>query len=197
MSAEELKAAFLETPDGEGLVKLYAALCEEGIDDQVAPILDKIRPIQHRVTLVQADASPELLGALCRDPHPHVREVVASHAHVSEEVCLRLCEDQQATVRLALRKNQHCHQVIQAALLQRERGLATWENLLETVWQGRRAELDEGQLVELIEEWTGLEPAEFGSLSEEHIELILEVLGAKLGQGAMPRKPRKPRKRKR
>lgn len=197
MSAEELKAAFLEAPDGEGLVKLYAALLEEGIDDQVAPILDKVRPIQHRVTLVQADASSKLLEALCRDPHPHVREVVAAHANVSEEVCLRLCEDQQTSVRLALRKNPHCHPVVQAALVQRERREGAWEHLVEVVWQARRAGIEPDALVELVTEWTRVEPDDFASLTGEHGNLLLDVLAAKLGQGPMPRKPRKPRKRKR
>ena len=197
MSAEELKTAFLEAPDGEGLVRLYAALCAEGIDDQVAPILDKVRPIQHRVTLVQADASRELLEALCRDPHPHVRQVVAAHAHVSEEVCLRLCEDQQAPVRMALRKNPRCHRVIKGALVQRERNDHTWEHLVEAVWHARRAGLDEDALTALVADWTQVDPDDFAALTGEQVSLVMEVLRAKLGHGPMPRKPRKSRKRKR
>ncbi len=199
VAAEQLRKKFHEAPDAAKLVELYAALREEGDDDQIARILDKVRPIQHRVTLVQADASPELLEVLCRDPHPQVRQVVASHANISTEVCLRLCEDQQPDVRLALRKNPHCHPVIQSALLLRERQGdredASWEQLVEIVWQARRAEVGPGELVELIEDWTQVTRDDLTALDVDQANVVLDVLDAKLGKGPMPKKPRKKRRK--
>lgn len=192
---EQHEQEFLDGPDVPGLLKLYEFLLEDLKDHELAGVLDKIRPIQHRVTLIQADATPQVLEALCRDPHRDVRSVVATHANLSEEVSFRLCEDPESSVRLALRKNPACHPVIHASLVLRERpGEANRVRsiqLLEIAWQARRAEVDRAQLVELIEEWVDLQPEAYQDLSDEQIELVLNVLAAKLGQGAMPRKPRR------
>lgn len=187
-AADDLRKKFLDAPDGQKLVELYAALREEGNDDQIAAILAKVRPIQHRVTLVQADVQAPLLEALCRDPHPQVRQVVAGHANISTEVCVRLCEDQQATVRLALRKNPSCHPVIRAALILREREDARWEQLVEMVWQGRRAGILKPALLELIEEWTGAGPDALSELAQDDVNLVLDVLDAKVSGGPLPKK---------
>lgn len=192
VSADDLRKKFLEAPDGEKLVELYAALHAEGNDDQIASILAKVRPIQHRVTLVQADVQAPLLEVLCRDPHPQVRQVVAGHANISTEVCVRLCEDQQSAVRLALRKNPSCHPVIRAALILREREDARWEQLVELVWEGRRAGVDTAALLALIEEWTGAGPEELSEMTQDDINLVLDVLDAKVSGGALPKKARKP-----
>lgn len=192
---EEHEKAFLASPDGEALISLYKTLAAEGRDDLLAAILDKIRPIQHRITLIQADADPLLLQALCRDPHKSVREVVASHNNIDEEVCFRLGEDMERNVRLALRKNPACHEVIRASLLLREKtseeNRVRADHLLEISWQARRAELDGPKLLKLIKEWTKLTPDELVQLTVEQANLLLDVLAAHLGQGKMPRKPRK------
>jgi len=190
---EEIEKSFLATPDAIGLVKLYLALQEEARDDLLAALLNKVRPIQHRVTLIQADAEPLLLEALCRDPHAHVRQVVAGHANINEEVCLRLCEDPQHPVRLALRKNPRCHPVIRAALVAQDRrgasDLPSFETFLEIAWQARRAALSADQLGELIEEWVDVAPDDLEQMTTEQANKILDVLAGQLGQGPMPRKP--------
>lgn len=195
---EEMEQAFLASPDGVTLVALYEVLRDELLDSRLAEVLDKIRPIQHRVTLIQADATPLLLEALSRDPHKQVRQVVATHAHINDEVCFRLAEDQEASVRLALRKNGRCHPVIWAALSVRERqpNAPIAELLIEISWQARRAGLDRAALVTLIEEWTERDADGLSDLTVEQAHLVLEVLAARLGQGKMPTRPRKPRGKK-
>lgn len=192
---EQHEQEFLDAPDVAGLLKLYEFLVEDLKDHELAGVLDKIRPIQHRVTLIQADATAQVLEALCRDPHRDVRSVVATHANISEEVCFRLCEDPESMVRLALRKNPACHPVVHASLVLRERpgeeNRVRSIQLLEIAWQARRAELARVELVALMEEWLEVGPESFQDLSDEQIGLVLDVLGAKLGQGAMPRKPRR------
>lgn len=169
---------------------------EQAEDHHLAEVLDKIRPIQHRITLVQADVEPELLEALTRDPHAHVRRVVASHAKITEEVAFRLCEDQQADVRLALRKNPACPPFIAAALAVREKSsrdkaLAGAEHFLEAAWQARRCDLKAKELVALAGEWLGIEEEQLISMTLEQATLLLQVLEGKLGIGPMPKKPRK------
>ena len=63
-----LTQAFLAAPGVTALISLYETLMEGGYDDLLPAILDKVRPIQHRVTLIQADAPGKLLEALSRDP---------------------------------------------------------------------------------------------------------------------------------
>ncbi len=189
---EEMESTFLATPSSEGLVALYEALKADLNELRLASILDKIRPIQHRITWVQADASPQLLQALARDPHPHVRQVVAAHAAINDEVCFRLSEDQQVPVRLSLRKNPKCHPIIRGALLATEKRNTTMSELLtEMCWQAKRAELKADELLELVLDWTGIEESELADLPLEKANLVLDVLAAKLGKGKMPRKPRK------
>ena len=192
---------FLRNPDVPGLIKLYEFLLDELQDHALAGVLDKIRPIQHRVTLIQADAPPKVLAALCRDPHREVRSVVATHPQITSEVCFRLCEDPERSVRLALRKNPACHAVIRASLLLRERpgeeNRVRSLQLLEVAWQARRCKLTPAQLVELIGDWTELEPEGYDEATLEEIARILAVLDAKLGNGAMPRKPRRKTSKKR
>lgn len=180
---------------------LYRALLAEGTDDQLAGILDRIRPIQHRVTLVQADSDVETLEALARDPHPHVRRVVASHPRISEEVSFRLSEDQDALVRLALRKNPASHPLIAAAIAvgdARDRApeLARAEHYLEAAWQARRGRLSADELMELVADWLGVEDRDaLLELTIEQVQLLLDVLGAKLGTRPMPQRPRRARGR--
>lgn len=194
--AEDLEREFLEAPTPEGLLTLYRALLEQAEDHHLAEVLDKIRPIQHRITLVQADVEPELLEALTRDPHAHVRRVVAAHARITEEVAFRLCEDAQADVRLALRKNPVCPVFIATALAVREKkssrdkALAGAEHYLEAAWQARRADLNMQELVELTEEWCGVGAEQLESLTLEQASLLLQVLEGKLGIGPMPKKGR-------
>ncbi|MGE0708493.1 MAG: hypothetical protein AB7N76_21130 [Planctomycetota bacterium] len=192
---EQHEQEFLATPDAAALVKLHAYLLGELLDERLAGVLDKIRPIQHRVTLIQADASGPLLEALCRDPHKDVRKVVAGHASITEEVCFRLCEDPEHIVRLALRKNAACHPVIRAALVLRERGgdehRIRADHLLEISWQARRAGLAAPALVELFEEWAEAGPDDLPDLDAERANRVLDVLNAHLGKGSMPKKPRK------
>ena len=180
---------FLRNPDVPGLIKLYEFLLDELQDHALAGVLDKIRPIQHRVTLIQADAPPKVLAALCRDPHREVRSVVATHPQITSEVCFRLCEDPA------------CHAVIRASLLLRERpgeeNRVRSLQLLEVAWQARRCKLTPAQLVELIGDWTELEPEGYDEATLEEIARILAVLDAKLGNGAMPRKPRRKTSKKR
>lgn len=192
MSIEEMEEAFLATPNAEALVALYQTMLDELKDDLLAGILDKIRPIQHRITLIQADASAEILEALARDPHPDVRQVVAAHPAITDEVCFRLGEDQNPAVRLTLRKNTSCHAVVRGALLAKEENNDTaYELLLEMAWQGRRCALLPEQVVDLIKEWTGVSKYDLYKLTVEQAHLVLDVLAAMLGQGEMPRKPRK------
>jgi len=192
---------FLGNPDVPGLIKLYEFLLDELQDHALAGVLDKIRPIQHRVTLIQADAPPEVLAALCRDPHREVRSVVATHPQITEEVCFRLCEDPERSVRLALRKNPACHSVIRASLLLRERpgeeNRVRALQLLEIAWQARRAQHTPAELEELIGEWTDLEPERYDEATLEEIARVLAVLDAQLGKGPMPRKPRRKTTKKR
>jgi len=197
-TTEEMESTFLATPSSEGLVALYQALKADFNELQLASILDKIRPIQHRITWIQADASTVLLQALARDPHPHVRKVVAAHAAIDDEVCFRLSEDQQTSVRLALRKNPKCHPVIRGALMAVEKRKTTMSELLtEMCWQAKRAEMKAAELMELVTDWTGVEEAaDLADLSLEQANLVLQVLSAKLGKGKMPRKPRKKSKAK-
>jgi len=168
---------------------------EVGLDDLLPPILDKIRPIQHRVTLVQADAPTKLLEALARDPHFDVRRVVAGHASINEEVCFRLCEDQHHKVRLTLRKNDHCHPVLRASLRMREqpghesRVLAA--RLVDLSWQGRRAGFKPDKVETLFEEWLSLEAEDFHTITLAQVEKMTDVMAGHLGTGPMPRKPRK------
>ena len=202
-TTESLEKAFLESPNAERLVEYYEALKAENLDDNLAGVLDKVRPIQHRITLIQADATAPLLEALARDPHVDVRQVVASHPHISEEVCFRLSEDQQPKVRLALRKNPECHPLL-AAAIQLEDGpsrssdtLATSEHLIEASWQARRAGLKAKELLELCDEWLGVGRDTMHRLTIEQANLLLEVLAGKLGEGPMPRKrPKKKAKTK-
>ncbi|MEZ6187922.1 MAG: hypothetical protein R3F62_23300 [Planctomycetota bacterium] len=198
---EGLEAAFLESPTVEALEALHARLIEEGLEERLAPVLDKIRPIQHRVTLLQADATKGTLEALARDPHKHVRTVVASHPNISAEVCFRLSEDQQSEVRTALRKNPKCHPFIAGAIRiqdgrQKGDAYATAEHLLEIAWEGRRAGLDVEQLMDLSDEWLGAEHDALDSLTLEDANLLLQVLEAKLGMGRMPSKTKKKGKKK-
>lgn len=201
LTAEELERAFLNVPDARGLVALYRALLAEGTDDQLAGILDRIRPIQHRVTLVQADSDVETLEALARDPHAHVRRVVASHPRISEEVSFRLSEDQDTQVRLALRKNPAAHPFIAAAIAVgdahgRAPELARAEHYLEAAWQARRSKLGADELMELVEDWIGIEGRDqLLELTLEQVQLLLDVLGAKLGKRPMPPRPRRARGR--
>lgn len=180
---------------------LYRALLAEGTDDQLAGILDRIRPIQHRVTLVQADSDVETLEALARDPHAHVRRVVASHPRISEEVSFRLSEDQDAQVRLALRKNPASHPFIAAAIAVgespgRSPELARAEHYLEAAWEARRGKLGADELMELVDDWLGIESREqLLELTLEQVQLLLDVLGAKLGKRSMPPRPRRARGR--
>jgi hypothetical protein len=190
-----LEQQFLETPTAEGLQGLYRALLDAGQDDRLAAILDKVRPIQHRVTLVHADSEPFTLEALARDPHVHVRRVVAAHARITEEVAFRLCEDQQPPVRLALRKNPRCHPFLSAAVTiddgpPRDESLATADHMLEVAWQARRAGLSGEQLADLAEEWLGVDREGLVSITVEQVGLLLQVLSAKLGKGSMPRRPK-------
>lgn len=192
---DQIESQFLEAPTEEGLIELYRALMEAGQDDRLAGILDKVRPIQHRVTLVQADTEPATLEALARDPHVHVRRVVAAHPRITEEVAFRLSEDQQAPVRLALRKNPRAHPFLAAAITiedgpPRSDELASADHLLEVAWQARRAGMTAEELVELAEEWLGVDREGLVNLTREQIGLLLQVLSAKLGRGTMPRKPR-------
>ncbi|RMG10817.1 MAG: hypothetical protein D6731_16825 [Planctomycetota bacterium] len=197
---DRLEKEFLATPNVETLLELYRALDAELKDHLLAAILDKVRPIQHRVTLIQADATPELLEVLARDPHHEVRSVVASHPNISQEVCLRLGEDMNDEVRLALRKNPNCHPLIQAALFVQEKGPlgdpAVAELLIEMSWMARALEYAPEDLVELVEEWTGLRPLQIPDMTVEQARLLYDVLLAKLGKGKMPRKPRKQSKKK-
>lgn len=180
---------------------LYRALLAEGKDDQLAGILDRIRPIQHRVTLVQADSDVETLEALARDPHPHVRRVVASHPRISEEVSFRLSEDQDSQVRLALRKNPAAHPFVATAIAVddapgRSPDLARAEHYLEAAWEARRAKLGAGELMELVEDWLGVESRErLAELTLEQIQLVLDVLAARLGKRPMPPRTRRARGR--
>ncbi|MCA8925172.1 MAG: hypothetical protein KDD82_25400 [Planctomycetes bacterium] len=198
---EGLEAAFLENPTVEALEALHAHLIEEGLEERLAPVLDKIRPIQHRVTLLQADATPATLEALARDPHKHVRSVVAAHPNISAEVCFRLSEDQQGEVRTALRKNPKCHPYIAGAIRLKDgptRGdeHATAEHLLEIAWEARRAGLSVEALMELSDEWLGVEHDAVADLALEDANLLLQVLEAKLGIGRMPPKGKKKGKKK-
>lgn len=187
-----MEEAFLATPNGVALVALYQKLLNDLKDDLLAGILDKVRPIQHRITLIQADASHDILEALSRDPHHDVRQVVASHAAITDEVCFRLGEDQHPGVRLALRKNTACNAVVRGALLAKEeRNDTAYELLLEMAWQGRRCHFSPDQVVDLIKEWTGVTKYNLYKLTVDQAHLVLDVLSAKLGQGEMPRKPRK------
>ena len=192
---------FLANPDVSGLLELYAFLKEELLDEELAGILDKIRPIQHRVTLIQADATGTLLEALCRDPHRDVRKVVASHANITQEVCFRLSEDPEHVVRLALRKNPHCHPVIQAALILREkRGderRVKADHLLEISWQARRCKLDTDELMGIFADYVHLDAEDLPEIELEQANKVLDVLAAHLGDGPMPRKPRKKASKKR
>ncbi len=162
-------------------------------------MLERIRPIQHRVTLVQADADAETLEALTRDPHQHVRRVVASHPRITDEVAFRLSEDQDTGVRLALRKNTACHPFVAAAILAEDAGqsrapeLARVEHYLDAAWQARRGKLSTPELVELAEDWIGLEPQQLPEMTLEQATLLLEVLDNKLSGKPMPSKPRKAR----
>lgn len=192
---EQLEAQFLETPTAEGLQGLYRALLDAGQDDRLAGILDKVRPIQHRVTLVHADSEPFTLEALSRDPHVHVRRVVAAHARITEECAFRLCEDQQPPVRLALRKNPRCHPFLAAAIAiedgpERGEEMATADHMLEAAWQARRAGLTGEQLAELAEEWLEVDRESLPGLTVEQISLLLQVLAAKMGRGSLPKKPK-------
>lgn len=192
---DQLEAQFLEAPTAEGLVGLYRALLEAGQDDRLAGILDKVRPIQHRVTLVHADTDPFTLEALSRDPHVHVRRVVAAHARITEECAFRLSEDQQPPVRLALRKNPRSHPFLAAAITiedgpPRSEELVTSDHLLEAAWQARRAGMSGDQLMELAEEWLGVDRDGLIGLRVEQMALLLQVLLAKLGRGTMPRRPK-------
>lgn len=198
---EGLEAAFLESPTVEALEALHARLIEEGLEERLAPVLDKIRPIQHRITLLQADASKGTLEALARDPHKDVRAVVAAHPNVSEEVCFRLSEDQQSEVRTALRKNPKCHPFISGAIrIQDRRGrseaYASAEHLLEIAWEGRRAGLKVDELMDLSDEWLGVEHDALSDLTLDDANLLLQVLEAKLGMGRMPSKTKKKGKKK-
>jgi hypothetical protein len=194
---EEMESAFLATPSSEGLVALYQALKTDLKELRLASILDQIRPIQHRVTWIQADATAQLLHALARDPHRHVRKVVASHSAIDDEVCFRLSEDQQTEVRLALRKNPKCHPVIRVALLAIEKRNTTLAELLtELCWQAKRADMTAAELMTLISDWTGLDEESLLQATVEQTNLVLDVLNAKLGKGKMPRKPRKKAKKK-
>lgn len=198
---EELESAFLENATVEALEALHAHLIEIGQEERLAPVLDKIRPIQHRVTLLQADASGKTLEALARDPHKHVRSVVAAHPNVTAEVCFRLSEDQQGEVRTALRKNPKCHPFIAGAIKVKDgprRGeeLTTSEHLLEIAWEARRAGLTVPELMELSDEWLGAEHDALADLPLEDANLLLQVLEAKLGMGRMPSKAKKKGKKK-
>ncbi len=196
MAIDELEKDFLAAPNAAGLVTFYDALKEDLQDHLLAGVLEKIRPIQHRITWVQADATPELLQALSRNPHAHVRRVVAEHAAIDNEVCFRLSEDADASVRLALRKNTMCHPIIRGALLAREdRNLTLTELLTEIAWQAMRAAYTPESATTLIEEWTGVKERQLFSLSVEQANLMYDVFTAKLGKGKMPRKPRKVRSR--
>ncbi len=193
-SAAELENDFLATPDAPRLVALYLALQEEHKDDELAGILDRVRPIQHRVTLIQADADELTLEALSRDPHAHVRRVVATHPRITEEVCFRLSEDQDPEVRLALRKNPACHPFIAAAITvedgpSRPDELVAAEHLLEAAWQARRGKLTPGDLLGLTEEWLGIEPTDLPAMTLDQAGLLFKVLDARLGKGRMPAKP--------
>lgn len=180
---------------------LYRGLLAAGTDDQLAGVLDRVRPIQHRVTLVQADSDVETLEALARDPHAHVRRVVASHPRISEEVSFRLSEDQDAQVRLALRKNPAAHPFIAAAITAedgppRAPGLARAEHYLEAAWQARRGKLTAADLLEMTEDWVGLDAREqLMEMTIEQVQLILDVLAAHMGRGPMPPRPRRARGR--
>jgi hypothetical protein len=192
---EHQEQLFLANPDAPALLAFHAFLMEELLDDHLARVLETIRPIQHRVTLIQADASGPLLEALCRDPHRDVRKVVASHAGITEEVSFRLCEDPEYVVRLALRKNPACHPVIHAALLLREkRGdehRIKADHLLEVAWQARRCKFDRNAIEALFRDWIDLEPEDYYRLEITQANRLLEVLDGHLGNGPMPRKPRK------
>lgn len=180
---------------------LYRALLAEGKDDLLAGVLDRIRPIQHRVTLVQADSDVETLEALARDPHSHVRRVVAAHGRISEEVSFRLSEDQDAQVRLTLRKNPACHPFIAAAIAVedgpgRAPGLARSEHYLEAAWQARRAKLPASTLMEMASDWIGLESREdLLDVTIEQMQVLFDVLKAHQGKGPMPPRPRRARGR--
>jgi hypothetical protein len=201
VTSEEIERNFLNAPDARGLVALYRALLAEGKDDLLAGVLDRIRPIQHRVTLVQADSDVETLEALARDPHSHVRRVVAAHARISEEVSFRLSEDQDPQVRLTLRKNPACHPFIAAAITVedgpgRAPGLARAEHYLEAAWQARRAKLPAAMLMEMASDWIGLESRDdLLELTIEQMQVLFDVLAAHQGKGPMPSKPRRARGR--
>lgn len=153
------------------------------------------------MTLVQADSDVETLEALARDPHAHVRRVVASHARISEEVAFRLSEDQDPQVRLTLRKNPACHPFVAAAIAvedgpPRDEGLARAEHYLEAAWQARRGKLTAAQLMELTADWLGLEDRDqLLELTLEQVQLLLDVLAAHMGKKPMPRRPARARGR--
>jgi hypothetical protein len=192
LSIEELEREFLAAPNATALVDFYEQLKEQLQDHLLAGVLEKIRPIQHRITWVQADAPPELLTALARDPHEHVRRVVAAHANINDEVCFRLAEDSSDSVRLALRKNDECHPIIRAALMCREdNDLTRTEILTETAWEAQRAGFTPKAAAELVEDWTGIKERMLFSLDVDQCNLMLEVFTAKAGKGKLPRKPRK------
>lgn len=186
----------MNAPDSRGLVALHRQLLAEGKDDLLAGILERIRPIQHRVTLVQADADAPTLEALTRDPHQHVRRVVAAHPRITEEVAFRLSEDQDTGVRLTLRKNPACHPFVAAAITvedspgQRSPDLARAEHYLEAAWQARRGKLTPAELMEMTEDWLGVGREGLLDLTIEQITLLLEVLDGHLGKGPMPNRKR-------
>jgi hypothetical protein len=170
-------------------------LLETRNDDVLSGILERIRPIQHRVTLVQADADAGTLEALTRDPHAAVRRVVAAHARINEEVAFRLAEDQDPQVRMALRKNPACHPFVAVAIAvedgpTRDPSLAQAEHLREVAWQGRRGGLSGAKLLELAQDWLGLDREQLPEMTIEQVTLLLEVLAGHLGTGPMPRRPR-------
>ena len=59
MVIEQLEKDFLAAPNAAGLVTFYDALKDDLQDHLLAGVLEKIRPIQHRITWVQADATPD------------------------------------------------------------------------------------------------------------------------------------------
>ena len=198
-TTNEIEQEFISSPTADGLLKVYADLVAQGALSKLPALLDQVRPIQTRITLIQADADPRILEALSLDPNPQVREAVASHSKIGEEVCLRLAEDTRA-VGQALRKNPNCNPVVRAALSNRfsaqENDALRSESLMEIAWQARRCSLSDAETMSLFQQWTGLKAKDLATSSEEDAHLVLEVLEAKLGKGPMPRKRRKRRKRK-
>jgi hypothetical protein len=94
-----------------------------------------------------------------------------------------------------LRKNPLCHPVLRASLMLRERKSeeerVKADHLLEIAWQARRLEMDSAKLLELLDEWIGLNAERLIHITVEQCNLMLEVFDGLLGRGPMPRKQRR------